>query len=58
VELGKKTNLFMGVSVLNLFNQRNIINRFYRLNADSNAIEEVNTYSLELTPNAFLKVNF
>ena len=58
VELGKKTNLFMGVSVLNLLNQRNIINRFYRLNADTNAIEEVNTYSLELTPNAFLKVNF
>jgi hypothetical protein len=58
VELGKKTNLFMGISVLNLFNQRNIINRFYRLNPDSNAIEEVNTYSLELTPNAFLKLNF
>ncbi|HRE79193.1 MAG TPA: TonB-dependent receptor plug domain-containing protein [Flavobacterium sp.] len=58
VQLGKKANLFLGVSVLNVFNQRNTINRFYRLNADSNAIEEVNTYSLELTPNAFLKVNF
>lgn len=58
VALGKKTNLFLGVSVLNLLNQRNIINRFYRLNADTDAIEEVNTYSLELTPNAFVKVNF
>lgn len=57
-DLGKKTNLFFGVSVLNLFNQRNIINRFYRINSSTGAIEEVNTYSVELTPNAFLKLNF
>ncbi|MEZ4838837.1 TonB-dependent receptor plug domain-containing protein [Flavobacterium sp.] len=58
VALSKKTNLLLGASVLNLFNQRNTINRFYRLNSDTNAIEEVNTYSLELTPNAFVKLNF
>lgn len=58
VALGKKTNLFLGVSVLNLLNQRNTINRFYRINPGNTAIEEVNTYSLELTPNAFVKLNF
>ena len=56
--MGKKTTLFLGVSVLNLLNQRNTINRFYRINPDNNAIEEVNTYSMELTPNAFVKVIF
>lgn len=58
VKLGKKTNLLMGVSVLNLLNQRNTINRFYRINPANASVEEVNTYSLEITPNAFLKVNF
>jgi hypothetical protein len=56
--MGKKTNLLVGISVLNLLNQRNTINRFYRLNATNTGLEEVNTYSLELTPNACLKVNF
>lgn len=55
---GKKANLFFGVSVLNLLNQRNTINRFYRINSNNNSIEEVNTYSIEMTPNAFLKLNF
>ncbi len=56
--LGKKTKLFLGVSIMNLLNQRNTINRFYRLNTANTSIEEVNTYSLEMTPNAFLKLNF
>ncbi|OYQ37654.1 hypothetical protein CHU92_07810 [Flavobacterium cyanobacteriorum] len=54
----KKTTLQLGVSVLNLFNRQNIINRYYRYNTDAQAIEVVNTYSVERTPNALIKLSF
>lgn len=57
-ELSKNTSLQFGVSVLNILNRQNIINRYYRLNADSGAIEVVNTYSVERTPNALIRLNF
>ncbi|WP_181369482.1 TonB-dependent receptor [Flavobacterium album] len=53
-----KVRLQLGVSVLNIFNRRNIINRYYRLNNTNNAIEVVNTYSIERTPNALIKLSF
>lgn len=53
-----KVRLQLGVSVLNIFNRRNIINRYYRLNNTSDAIEVVNTYSIERTPNALIKLIF
>ncbi|RZJ70926.1 TonB-dependent siderophore receptor [Flavobacterium sp.] len=56
-KLSRKAQLNLGVSVLNLFDNRNIINRYYRLN-DSNSVERVNTYSLGRTPNLSLKVTF
>jgi len=52
-----KSRLQLGVSVLNIFNRQNIINRYYRLNNDSE-IEVVNTYSIERTPNALIKFSF
>jgi hypothetical protein len=58
VDLGEKSKLHFGVSIVNLFNQKNSLNRFYRINASNNAIEEVNTYGLERTPNAFVKYSF
>lgn len=53
-----KVKLQFGVSVLNLFNKKNIINRYYRINSETNAIEVVNTYSVERTPNAMIRLSF
>ncbi len=44
-------------SILNLLNKKNVINRYYRINA-SQTIESVNTYSLGCTPNLSIRVNF
>jgi len=51
------TDFCAGFSIMNLFDNRNIINRYYRLN-DLNSIERVNTYSLGRTVNLSLKVLF
>lgn len=53
-----KTQLELGVSVLNILNKKNIISRYYRVNNSSNAVESVNTYSLERTPNIAVKFSF
>lgn len=55
-KLGKKSKLQLHTSVLNLLNKRNTVNRYYRVNTQSNSIESVNTYALERTPN--LSLNF
>ncbi len=57
-KITEKTQLQLGLSVLNIFNRENIINRYYRINTASNAIEVVNTYSIERTPNALIKFSF
>lgn len=56
--LPKNTRLQAGISVLNVFNRKNIINRYYRLNSSSDGIEQVDTYSIERTPNALIKFMF
>ncbi len=56
--VSKKSKLQLGFSIQNVLDNKNIINQFYRINQNNNAIEEVNTYSLERTPNAFLKFSF
>ncbi len=55
--LNKKSDVFLGVSVWNVLNTKNIINQFYRINASGN-IEEVNEPALTFTPNATLRVLF
>ncbi len=57
-KLTDKTNLQFGAAVLNIFNRRNTINAYYRINSDRNGIEMVNTFALERTPNALLKFSF
>ncbi|HLA54893.1 MAG TPA: TonB-dependent receptor plug domain-containing protein [Flavobacterium sp.] len=57
-QFNKKTTLQTGVSILNLFDKKNTINRYYRVNTTNNSIESVNTYSLRRTPNVSLKVSF
>lgn len=54
--LTDKVRVQLGISVLNIFNKRNIINRYYRINSEDN-IEMVNTYSISRTPNVTLKFN-
>jgi hypothetical protein len=48
----------LGFSVLNVFNRKNEINEYYRINKVSNSIEDVKTYSIERTPNLSFRVSF
>lgn len=56
--LSKKTTLQTSVSVLNILNKKNVINRFYRINTTGTIIESVDTFSLERTPNVNIKISF
>lgn len=56
--LAEKTRLQLGVSVLNIFNRQNIINRYYRMSDNGTDIQVVNTYSIERTPNALIRLSF
>ena len=47
----------IGASIWNIFNQTNIINRYYILNSE-NSIIEINNRSLKFTPNLSFRVNF
>ncbi|WP_294737764.1 TonB-dependent receptor [uncultured Flavobacterium sp.] len=52
-----KIHVDFGLSVLNIFNKQNIINRHYRINSNED-IEVVNTFSVARTPNAMIKISF
>lgn len=52
---GVKTEI--GASVWNMFNQTNIINRYYTFDADD-AIIEIDNRSLKFTPNLSFRANF
>ena len=54
----KKVSLHAGISVLNILNSKDIINRYYRLNASQDEIQMVDTYSLSRTPNAVVRIMF
>jgi len=56
-KLTSRTNVQLGISILNILNKKNIVSRYYRVNKN-NSIESVNTYSLERTPNVSLKLSF
>jgi TonB-dependent Receptor Plug Domain len=58
LQLTEKAHMQVGLSVLNLFNRRNVINRYYRINTTTGGIEMVNTYALQRTPNAMIKISF
>ncbi|EPR70120.1 TonB-dependent receptor [Winogradskyella psychrotolerans RS-3] len=57
LKLSKGVNAEVGASIWNIFNQTNIINRFYTFNSDD-AIVEINNKSLTFTPNLSFRVNF
>ena len=46
-----------GISLLNITNRKNILNRYYRVN-DSNEIETIENQSLGITPNVSFRVSF
>jgi hypothetical protein len=56
--LSATTRLQTSVSILNLLNKQNSINRFYRVNTTDNTVESVDTYSLRMTPNFNIKFSF
>ncbi|MTE27902.1 TonB-dependent receptor domain-containing protein [Winogradskyella ouciana] len=56
-ELMKGVKTEIGASVWNMFNQTNIINRYYTFDADD-AIIEIDNRSLKFTPNLSFRVNF
>lgn len=57
-KLKDKITLQTSVSILNLLNTKNSLNRFYRVNTADNSVESIDTYSLEMTPNFNIRLNF
>ena len=55
--LSRTIDATVGASVLNIFNKRNLLNTYYRLN-DQNEIETVESVSLGLTPNLSFRIQF
>lgn len=55
IKMKEKTKLLVGFSITNLLNNDNLTNTYYRINKNTNSIEEVNNSSLKLTPNAFIR---
>jgi len=55
--LGKNIRAVAGISLWNIFNKRNILTNFFRINHNDN-LEEVNEYSLRFTPNATFRLFF
>ncbi len=55
--LSKKIKAQAGLSVLNLLDQKNIINSYYIVN-DDNLPQEIKEYSLGITPNFAFRVFF
>ncbi|NHM05133.1 TonB-dependent receptor [Flavobacterium celericrescens] len=56
--IGKKSTLNLGFSIQNVLNNKTSINQHYRINNNTNVVEQINTFSLERTPNAFLRFTF
>jgi len=57
-KISNKAMLETNISILNLLNAKNSINRFYRVNTTNNTVESLTNYALNLTPNALIKVTF
>ncbi|AXB58055.1 TonB-dependent receptor [Flavobacterium fluviale] len=48
----------IGISILNILNRKNEISEYYRISSLTNSIEEVDTFSLQRTPNVSFRVSF
>lgn len=58
IDLKTHMKLQMGTSIQNIFNSKNIINQYFRINQNTQNIEKINTFSLQRTPNAFVRLTF
>ncbi|WP_244160820.1 carboxypeptidase-like regulatory domain-containing protein [Flavobacterium defluvii] len=47
----------LGISILNILNRKNEISEYYRISSLTNSIEEVETFSLQRTPNLSFRVS-
>ncbi|WP_299125393.1 TonB-dependent receptor [uncultured Winogradskyella sp.] len=56
-ELSRGINAEVGASIWNIFNQTNIINRYYTFDS-GNSVVEINNRSLKFTPNLSFRINF
>ncbi|MFV5695484.1 carboxypeptidase-like regulatory domain-containing protein [Flavobacterium sp. LB3P122] len=48
----------LGFSLLNVFNRKNEINEYYRINTITNSIEDVKIFSLRRTPNLSFRITY
>ena len=55
--ISKGVKADIGASVWNIFNQTNIINRYYSLDAEDSLIK-IDNRSLKITPNFSFRINF
>ena len=53
----KKVNGMVGISVLNLFNTKNILNTYYKINSE-NTINTINNTSINTAPNVTFRMYF
>jgi hypothetical protein len=56
-ETAKGIQYKLGISILNILNRKNEISEYYRISSLSNSIEEVETFSLQRTPNLSFKIS-
>ncbi|CAM1351702.1 TonB-dependent receptor [Tenacibaculum crassostreae] len=55
-QITDRTSVDIGISVWNIFNNKNTINNYYRISNDN--VNKYSRYSLGTTPNFLLKLNF
>ena len=55
--LGERIKALVGVSLLNITNRENILNRYFRV-SEQDELESVKNVSLGITPNVSFRVNF
>ncbi|MEP7093739.1 MAG: TonB-dependent receptor, partial [Flavobacterium sp.] len=48
----------LGISILNILNKKNETSEYYRISSLTNSIEDVETFSLQRTPNMSFRVLF
>ncbi|OOV18440.1 TonB-dependent receptor [Flavobacterium sp. LM4] len=48
----------LGISIMNILNRKNEISEYYRISSLSSSIEDVETFSLQRTPNLSFRVSF
>lgn len=56
-KLSNKVEGYIGASIWNLFNRTNIVNHFFRINAE-NEVQEIDEIALKFTPNFSFRLNF